>query len=60
VEAGVWPGELQPDECYTRAGGVDFGGDLDDEHAPFRRTDFFDLRDFNFDGSDTLSDLARC
>jgi len=60
VDAGVWPGELQRDECYTRAGGVDFGGDLDDEHAPFRRTDFFDLRDFNFDGSDTLSDLARC
>jgi len=60
VDAGVWPAELQRDECYTRAGGVDFGGDLDDEHAPFRRTDFFDLRDFNFDGSDALSDLARC
>jgi len=60
VDAGVWPAELQGDDSYTRAGGVDFGGDLDDAHAPFRRTDFFDLRDFNFDGSDTLSDLARC
>jgi glycosidase len=60
VDAGVWPSELQDDDYYTRAGGVDFGGALDDEHAPFRRTDFFDLRDFNFDGSDALSDLARC
>lgn len=60
VESGVWPEELQADECYTRAGGVDFGGDLDDERAPFRRTDFFDLRDFNFDGTDVLSDLAQC
>ena len=60
VDAGVWPAELQDDACYTRAGGVDFGGSLDDEHAPFRRTDFFDLRDFNFDGSAALSDLARC
>jgi len=60
ADAGVWPRELQGDECYTRAGGVDFSGDLDDEHAPFRRTDFFDLRDFNFDGNQLLEDLARC
>jgi glycosidase len=59
-ETGVWPNELQPDDNYTRAGGVDFDGDLDDPHAPFRRTDFFDLRDFNFDGTALLDDLARC
>lgn len=59
-DAGVWPAELQADDCYTRAGGVDFTGNLDDPHAPFRRTDFFDLRDFNFDGNDLLNDLARC
>jgi glycosidase len=60
VDAGVWPEELQADECYTRAGGVSFDGALDDEHAPFRRTDFFDLRDFNFEGGQALDDLARC
>ncbi len=60
IDAGVWPSELQADDYYTRAGGVDFGGDFDDAHAPFRRTDFFDLRDFNFDGTNALDDLARC
>jgi len=60
VDAGVWPNELQRDDYYTRAGGVDFGGDFDDPHSAFRRTDFFDLRDFNFDGNDALGDLARC
>ncbi|MES1254050.1 MAG: alpha-amylase family glycosyl hydrolase [Acidobacteriota bacterium] len=60
VDDGVWPSELQADEYYTRAGGVDFGGAFDDDRAAFRRTDFFDLRDFNFDGTDALDDLARC
>ena len=60
VDSGVWPSELQADDYYTRAGGVDFGGGFDDDHAAFRRTDFFDLRDFNFDGTDALDDLARC
>jgi glycosidase len=59
-DAGVWPSELQDDACYTRAGGVDFSGSLDDPRAPFRRTDFFDLRDFNFDGTEVLDDLSRC
>jgi glycosidase len=60
VETGVWPSELQRDDFYSRAGGVDFSGDFDDPHAAFRRTDFFELRDFNFDGNDALGDLARC
>ena len=60
ADTGAWPLELQKDDYYTRAGGVDFGGSLDDPHAPFRRTDFFDLRDFNYDGSDLLDVLARC
>jgi glycosidase len=60
VDSGVWPSELQTDDYYTRAGGVDFGGGFDDDHAAFRRTDFFDLRDFNFDGTEALDDLARC
>jgi glycosidase len=60
VDSGVWPSELQAEDYYTRAGGVDFGGDFDDDHAAFRRTDFFDLRDFNFDGTEALDDLARC
>jgi len=60
ADSGVWPSELQADDYYTRAGAVDFGGGFDDDHAAFRRTDFFDLRDFNFDGTEALDDLARC
>ena len=60
VDAGVWPTELQRDDYYTRAGAVSFDGSFDDDHAAFRRTDFFDLRDFNFDGTEALDDLARC
>ncbi len=58
---GVWPQELQPDDVYTRAGTGGLGaGDFDDPHAEFRRTDFVDLRDVNYDGSRALDDLARC
>jgi glycosidase len=61
VETGVWPSELQSDEYYTRAGGVDWSGDFHDPHAAFRRTDLLDgRRDFNFDNNEVLSDLARC
>ncbi len=57
----VWPVELQRDEYYTRAGAGDLGaGDIDDPHAEFRRTDFFGLRDINYDGSGALDDVARC
>ena len=60
-DAGVWPSELQRDDYYTRAGTGSLGaGSLDDPHAEFRRTDFVDLRDFNFDGTGLLNDLARC
>ena len=61
LETGVWPTELQRDEYYTRAGRGDLGaGSLEDPHAEFRRTDFIDLRDFNFDGTELLDDLSRC
>jgi glycosidase len=61
IETGVWPSELQSDDYYTRAGGVDWSGDLDDDYAPFRRTDLLDgRRDFNFDNNEVLSNLARC
>ncbi|MBC8097022.1 MAG: alpha-amylase, partial [Akkermansiaceae bacterium] len=61
TEAGVWPTELQPDDAYARAGTGNLGGgSLDDPNAEFRRTDFMDLRDFNFDGNSVLDDLARC
>jgi glycosidase len=66
-EQGVWPRELQRDSCYTRAGTGDLGaGSIDDEHAEHKRSDFEDLRDFNFDpvapGDDTnaLGRLADC
>lgn len=58
---GVWPEELQQDDDYTRAGTGNLGaGDLEDEHAEHKRTDFEDLRDFNLDRSRTLGDLALC
>src|SRR5207248_1231065 len=64
---GVWPSELQNADCYTRAGAGDLGaGSLDDPHAEHKRSDFFDLRDLNFDAPGgradpgTLNLLARC
>src|SRR5262249_28472325 len=49
-DEGVWPAELQDPGCYTRAGSGDLGaGSIDDPHAEHKRSDFFDLRDFNFD-----------
>jgi glycosidase len=61
-DSGVWPSELQPDSCYTRAGkGSLMGEDIDNDHAEMKRTDFDgSLRDFNFDGANTLNELARC
>ena len=60
-DTGVWPTELQRDDYYTRAGtGSLGGGSFEDPHAEFRRSDFVDLRDFNFDGTELLDDLARC
>src|SRR5262249_56317301 len=60
-EDGVWPVELTDVEDYTRAGAGDLGaGDLDDPQAEHRRSDFFDLRDFQLDRGRALGDLARC
>ena len=59
-EEGVWPGELQDADAYTRAGFGDLGaGSLDDDRAEFRRTDFEDLRDFALERPETLRALAR-
>ena len=59
---GVFPTELQADDHYTRAGKGSLGaGDIDDPHAEHKRTDFDgSLRDFNFDDTDALDDVARC
>ena len=60
-EDGVWPTELQDQECYTRAGTGDLGkGKIDDPQAEHKRSDFCDLRDFNLDKVYLLSDLSRC
>lgn len=64
----VWPTDLQQLECYTRAGDGDLGaGSIDDPHAEHKRSDFLDLRDFNFDPPGagapepgTLNVLAQC
>lgn len=57
----VWPVELQDPEHYTRAGAGNLGaGSIDDPHAEHKRSDFFDLRDFQLENPNTLNDLARC
>jgi glycosidase len=61
AEDGVWPTELQHQDCYTRAGTGDLGkGDIDDPHAEHKRSDFCDLREFDLDQPNLLSDLSRC
>ena len=59
---GVWPAELHADDNYSRAGKGSLSGEqVDDDHAEMKRTDFDGaMRDFNFDGSATLRDLAAC
>jgi glycosidase len=65
---GIWPAELQDPACYTRAGSGDLGaGSIADPHAEHKRSDFLDLRDFNFDppggaapDPGTLNLLAQC
>ncbi|MHC4556950.1 MAG: alpha-amylase family glycosyl hydrolase [Planctomycetota bacterium] len=60
-EDGVWPNELQHQDCYTRAGTGDMSkGGIDDPNAEHKRSDFCDLRDFDLDRSYVLSDLSRC
>ncbi|MBO0727351.1 MAG: alpha-amylase, partial [Blastocatellia bacterium] len=60
-EDGVWPMELTDIEDYTRAGAGDLdAGDLDDPQAENKRSDFYDLRDFQLDRGQALNDLARC
>ncbi|MBN1605247.1 MAG: hypothetical protein JW940_01365 [Polyangiaceae bacterium] len=61
-ENGIWPEELQRDDCYTRAGSGSLSGDnVDDDHAEIKRSDFPGaFRDFNLDDGTTLNDLARC
>jgi glycosidase len=49
----VWPAELQIPSAYMRAGCGSLGaGDIDDDNAEHKRTDFEDLRKMNlFDGN---------
>ena len=57
---GVWPTELQNGDRYTRAGSGSLGaGDVADERAEHKRTDFFSLRDLRLDVPIMLSDLAQ-
>lgn len=53
----VWPEDLQPAECYLRAGCGNLGaGDINDDNAEHKRTDFETLRKMNlFDDKVLLS-----
>ncbi len=60
-EDGVWPVELQAQDGYTRAGSGSLGaGDINDPNAEHKRSDFFELRDFQLATPGVLGDLARC
>ncbi len=64
LDDGVWPGEFQNTDWYTRAGQI---GRWDPEpwedplspDNEFRRGDFFDLKDLNQGRNDTLNGLIR-
>jgi len=56
----VWPKDFQSSNCYLRAGCGDLGrGDLTDENAEHKRTDFRRLRKFNLFSNETLGALMR-
>jgi glycosidase len=58
---GVWPAELQAPDRYTRAGTGNLdAGDINDPRAEHKRSDFYSLRDFDFESPRLLDDLARC
>ncbi len=60
-DQAIWPRELQDPARYTRAGmGALDKGDMKFDHAEFRRTDFFALKDFALDARPTLNFLADC
>lgn len=57
---GVWPGEFQDPDRYTRAGTGDLAaGGADDATAEHKRSDFISLRDFDLDAPGVLDDLSR-
>jgi glycosidase len=54
----AWPREFQGEASYLRAGSGSLGaGDLDDDHAEHKRTDFETLRKFNLFSGETLQAL---
>ena len=58
---GVWPHEFQHSQLYTRAGkGKLDVGNIADSQAEHKRTDFFALKDFALDVSQTLAFLSEC
>ena len=55
----VWPTDLQGLERYLRAGNGSLGaGDINDDNAEHKRTDFEDLRKFNLFADATLPHQA--
>lgn len=57
---GIWPAELQDPDSYTRAGSGDLGrGDIGDDQAEHKRSDFVTLRDLAL-GPRQIDVLARC
>ena len=60
-EDGVWPREFQDPDFYTRAGRGDLGaGDINDQFAEHKRSDFINLRDLDVEVGECLKNLAKC
>ena len=58
---GVYPDELRNPDRYSRRGKADLSEtNFDQDQASHKRGDFEDLRDFDLDAPDVLSDLAWC
>jgi glycosidase len=56
----IWPSDLRGPDCYMRAGKGDLGaGDIKDDNAEHKRTDFETLRKFNLFMNDTLLHLME-
>ncbi|WP_413162218.1 alpha-amylase family glycosyl hydrolase [Capilliphycus salinus ALCB114379] len=61
---GVWPDEFQNLDWYTRAGEIGNWGtssweDPMNANVEFRRGDFYDLKDLNFDNDDALTAVIK-
>jgi len=64
LEDGIWPNDFQDKDFYTRDGYIEQWDSFNWENplhkdAEFRRGDFFDLKDLNYDNPRVLESIVR-